>query len=257
MVRPKKYLGQHFLKDKKIASEIVNSLKADDVSQVLEIGAGTGVLTEFLLMKDFQTYVIEVDKESVDYLERNFIQLQDNIICEDFLKFNLRKYFQNQVAVIGNFPYNISSQILFRVLEFKDIIPEVVGMFQKEVAKRIASGPGSKAYGILSVLMQAYYDIDYLFTVDENVFNPPPKVKSGVLSFKRKDKLLLDCNEKLFKQIVKAGFNQRRKTLRNSLKQLTGKTDTSDTIYNQRPEQLNVKEFVYLTNLVEKELKLI
>ena len=257
MVRPKKYLGQHFLKDKKIASEIVNSLKADDVSQVLEIGAGTGVLTEFLLMKDFQTYVIEVDKESVDYLERNFIQLQDNIICEDFLKFDLRKYFQNQVAVIGNFPYNISSQILFRVLEFKDIIPEVVGMFQKEVAKRIASGPGSKAYGILSVLMQAYYDIDYLFTVDENVFNPPPKVKSGVLSFKRKDKLLLDCNEKLFKQIVKAGFNQRRKTLRNSLKQLTGKTDTSDTIYNQRPEQLNVKEFVYLTNLVEKELKLI
>ena len=257
MVKPKKYLGQHFLKDKKIASEIVNSLKAEDVSQVLEIGAGTGVLTEFLLMKDFQTYVIEVDKESVDYLERNFIQLQDNIICEDFLKFDLRKYFQNQVAVIGNFPYNISSQILFRVLEFKDIIPEVVGMFQKEVAKRIASGPGSKAYGILSVLMQAYYDIDYLFTVDENVFNPPPKVKSGVLSFKRKDKLLLDCNEKLFKQIVKAGFNQRRKTLRNSLKQLTGKTDTSDTIYNQRPEQLNVKEFVYLTNLVEKELKLI
>ncbi len=252
MVRPKKYLGQHFLKDKKIASEIVNSLKAEDVSQVLEIGAGTGVLTEFLLMKDFQTYVIEVDKESVDYLERNFIQLQDNIICEDFLKFDLRKYFQNQVAVIGNFPYNISSQILFRVLEFKDIIPEVVGMFQKEVAKRIASGPGSKAYGILSVLMQAYYDIDYLFTVDENVFNPPPKVKSGVLSFKRKDKLLLDCNEKLFKQIVKAGFNQRRKTLRNSLKQIIGKTDTSDTIFNQRPEQLSVNEFVYLTNLLEK-----
>lgn len=255
MVRPKKYLGQHFLTDKKIASEIVNSLKAEDVSQVLEIGAGTGVLTEFLLMKNFQTYVIEVDKESVDYLERNFIQLQDNIIYEDFLKFDLRKYFQNQVAVIGNFPYNISSQILFRVLEFKDIIPEVVGMFQKEVATRIASGPGSKAYGILSVLMQAYYDIDYLFTVDENVFNPPPKVKSGVLSFKRKDKILLDCNEKLFKQIVKTGFNQRRKTLRNSLKQLTGRTDTSDTIYNQRPEQLNVREFVYLTNLLEKGLK--
>ncbi len=255
MVRPKKYLGQHFLKDKKIASDIVDALKAEGVSQVLEIGAGTGVLTEFLLKKDFQTYVIELDNESVNYLERNFIQLQDKIIFEDFLKFDLRKYFKSQVAVIGNFPYNISSQILFRVLEFKDIIPELVGMFQKEVAKRIASGPGSKVYGILSVLMQAYYDIDYLFTVDESVFNPPPKVKSGVLRLKRKDKTVLDCNEKLFKQIVKAGFNQRRKTLRNSLKQITGKTDTSDTIFNQRPEQLSVDEFVYLTNLLEIGLK--
>jgi len=252
MVRPKKYLGQHFLKDKKIASNIVDSLKGDDVSKVLEIGAGTGVLTEFLLKKRFITYVIEIDRESVIFLKRNYIQLQDKILEEDFLKFDLKSYFNEEIAIIGNFPYNISSQILFRVLEFKEMIPEVVGMFQKEVAERIASKPGSKVYGILSVLMQAYYDIEYLFTVDENVFIPPPKVKSGVIRLKRKENFSLDCNEKFFKQIIKAGFNQRRKTLRNSLKQITGIIDTSDLIFNQRPEQLNVSEFVYLTNFIDK-----
>ena len=252
MVRAKKHLGQHFLTDKKIASNIVDSLEAKEVSNVLEIGAGMGVLTEFLLKKTFQTYVIEIDRESVDYLSRHFIQLQDKILEEDFLKFNLKSYFNEQVAIIGNFPYNISSQILFRVLDFKELIPEVVGMFQKEVAERIASKPGSKVYGILSVLMQAYYDIEYLFTVDETVFNPPPKVKSGVLRLKRKENIILDCDEKRFKQIIKAGFNQRRKTLRNSLKQLTGEMDTSDLIFNQRPEQLSVNEFIFLTNLIEK-----
>ena len=252
MVRAKKHLGQHFLTDKKIASNIVDSLEAKDVSTVLEIGAGMGVLTEFLLKKSFQTYVVEIDRESVDYLSRHFIQLQDKILEEDFLKFNLKAYFNEQVAVIGNFPYNISSQILFRVLDFKELIPEVVGMFQKEVAERIASKPGSKVYGILSVLMQAYYDIEYLFTVDETVFNPPPKVKSGVIRLKRKENIILDCDEKKFKQIIKAGFNQRRKTLRNSLKQLTGEMDTSDLIFNLRPEQLSVKEFIFLTNLIVK-----
>ena len=255
MVRAKKHLGQHFLTDKKIASNIVDSLEAKEVSTVLEIGAGMGVLTEFLLKKSFQTYVVEIDRESVDYLSRHFIQLQDKILQEDFLKFNLKAYFNEQVAIIGNFPYNISSQILFRVLDFKELIPEVVGMFQKEVAERIASKPGSKVYGILSVLMQAYYDIEYLFTVDENVFNPPPKVKSGVLRLKRKENIVLDCDEKRFKQIIKAGFNQRRKTLRNSLKQLTGEMDTSDIIFNQRPEQLSVNEFIFLTNLIVKNTK--
>ncbi len=255
MVRAKKHLGQHFLTDKKIASNIVDSLEAKEVSTVLEIGAGMGVLTEFLLKKSFQTYVVEIDRESVDYLSRHFIQLQDKILQEDFLKFNLKAYFNEQVAIIGNFPYNISSQILFRVLDFKELIPEVVGMFQKEVAERIASKPGSKVYGILSVLMQAYYDIEYLFTVDETVFNPPPKVKSGVLRLKRKENIVLDCDEKRFKQIIKAGFNQRRKTLRNSLKQLTGEMDTSDLIFNQRPEQLSVNEFIFLTNLIDKNTK--
>ncbi len=251
MVKPKKHLGQHFLTDLKIAHRIVNSLQAENIKDVLEIGAGMGVLTEFLLKKDFNTYVVELDTESVNYLERHFLQLQDKIISANFLKFNLRDYFNEQVAIIGNFPYNISSQILFRVLDFKDIIPEVVGMFQREVALRIASEPGTKVYGILSVLIQAFYNVEYLFTVDENVFNPPPKVKSGVLRLTRKEKITLDCNEKFFKQIVKAGFLHRRKTLRNSLKQFLKDKDTSDAIFQQRPEQLSVEEFVYLTNLVE------
>ncbi len=253
MVKPKKYLGQHFLNDKKIAFNIVDALEAKDVSTVLEIGAGTGVLTDFLLERKFDTYVIEIDRESVDYLNRNYIQLQDKILQEDFLNFDLRSYFNNQqIPIIGNFPYNISSQILFQVLNFKDIVPEVVGMFQKEVAKRIASPPGSKVYGILSVYIQAYYDVEYLFTVDEDVFIPPPKVKSGVLRLTRKDNISLDCNEKLFFRVVKTGFNQRRKTLRNSLQQVIEKQYATDDIFNKRPEQLGVEEFVYLTNLIEK-----
>jgi len=253
MVKPKKYLGQHFLNDKKIAYNIVDALVAENSFATLEIGAGMGVLTEFLLERKNDTYVIEIDKESVDYLERNFIQLQDKIIEHDFLKFDLASYFnKQQIAIIGNFPYNISSQILFQVLNFKEYVPEVVGMFQKEVAMRIASPPGNKTYGILSVYLQAYYDIEYLFTVDEDVFIPPPKVKSGVLRFKRKENIVLDCNEKLFFRIVKAGFNQRRKTLRNSLQQIVKKEFATDDIFNKRPEQLGVEEFVYLTNLIDK-----
>jgi len=255
MVKPKKHLGQHFLNDKKIANRIVDALKAENTFATLEIGAGMGVLTEFLLERKNNTYVIEIDKESVDYLERNFIQLQDKIIEHDFLKFDLASYFnKQQIAIIGNFPYNISSQILFQVLNFKEYIPEVVGMFQKEVAMRIASPPGNKTYGILSVFIQAFYDVEYLFTVNENVFTPPPKVKSGVLRLKRKDKLILDCNEKLFFRIVKTSFNQRRKTLRNSLQQIIKKEFANDDIFNKRPEQLSVEEFIYLTNLAEKFL---
>jgi len=255
MVKPKKYLGQHFLNDKKIALNIVDALKANNVSKVLEIGAGMGVLTEFLLERKFDTYVIEIDKESVNYLNRHFIQLQDKIIDADFLKFDLASYFNNdQIAIIGNFPYNISSQILFQVINFKHIVPEVVGMFQKEVAMRIASPPGNKTYGILSVFIQAYYNVEYLFTVSEDVFTPPPKVKSGVLRLVRKENITLNCNEKLFFRIVKAGFNQRRKTLRNSLQQIIKKEFATDDIFNKRPEQLCVDEFIYLTNLIEKHI---
>ncbi len=255
MVKPKKYLGQHFLNDKKIAFNIVDALRANNISQVLEIGAGMGVLTEFLLERKFDTYVIEIDKESVNYLNRHFIQLQDKIIDANFLKFDLASYFNNdQIAIIGNFPYNISSQILFQVINFKHIVPEVVGMFQKEVAMRIASPPGNKTYGILSVFIQAYYNVEYLFTVNEDVFTPPPKVKSGVLRLVRKENITLNCNEKLFFRIVKAGFNQRRKTLRNSLQQIMKKEFATDDIFNKRPEQLGVNEFVYLTNLIEKHI---
>lgn len=255
MVKPKKHLGQHFLNDKKIAFKIVDALKANNVKKILEIGAGMGVLTEFLLEKKHATYVIEIDKESINYLERHFIQLQDKIIDANFLKFDLSSYFNNeQIAIIGNFPYNISSQILFQVIKFKEFVPEVVGMFQKEVAMRIASPPGNKTYGILSVFIQAYYNVEYLFTVDETVFTPPPKVKSGVLRLTRKENIALDCNEKLFFRIVKAGFNQRRKTLRNSLQQIIKKEFATDDIFNQRPEQLSVEEFIYLTNLIEKNI---
>lgn len=255
MVKPKKHLGQHFLNDKKIAFNIVDALKAENTFAILEIGAGMGVLTEFLLERKDDIYVIEIDKESVNYLERNFIQLQDRIIEHDFLKFDLASYFNNeQVAIIGNFPYNISSQILFQIINYKEFVPEVVGMFQREVAMRIASAPGNKTYGILSVFIQAYYNVEYLFTVDENVFTPPPKIKSGVLRLQRKKNIVLNCNEKLFFRIVKAGFNQRRKTLRNSLQQIIKKEFATDEIFNKRPEQLGVNEFVYLTNLIEKHI---
>ncbi|WP_321287578.1 16S rRNA (adenine(1518)-N(6)/adenine(1519)-N(6))-dimethyltransferase RsmA [uncultured Sunxiuqinia sp.] len=254
-VRAKKNLGQHFLKDKNIAQNIVESLQAEDIKQVLEIGPGMGVLTQFLLQKKtYQTTVVEIDRESVDYLKVHFPELKDRIISRDFLKLNLAEYYQEPFAIIGNFPYNISSQIFFKVLEYRDLIPEVVGMLQKEVAERIARDPGSKVYGILSVFLQAFYDIEYLFTVDEHVFIPPPKVKSAVIRLKRNNRQQLDCDEKLFVQLVKAGFNQRRKTLRNSVKSFLRDEELKhDPIFSKRPEQLSVNDFERLTRLIQDQ----
>ena len=252
-VRAKKNLGQHFLKDKNIALKIVDSLQADNINRVLEIGPGMGVLTQFLLeKKSYETTVVEIDRESVAYLNTHLPQLGDRIIPKDFLKLNLADYFSEPFAIIGNFPYNISSQIFFKVLEYRDQIPEVVGMLQKEVAERISTGPGSKVYGILSVFLQAFYDIDYLFTVHEDVFSPPPRVKSAVIRLKRNERAHLDCDEKLFFQLVKAGFNQRRKTLRNSVKSFLRDDELKqDPIFSKRPEQLSVNEFERLTRLIQ------
>jgi len=253
-VRAKKHLGQHFLKDEEIAKKIADSLTEKNYENVLEIGPGMGVLTKYLLQKKFKTSVIEIDSESVEYLKANYLNLANNIISKDFLKINLSDYFQeNQVAIIGNFPYNISTQIVFKTLENKHQIPEFSGMFQKEVAQRIASKPGSKVYGILSVLAQAFYTVEYLFTVPPDVFNPPPKVDSGVIRLIRKENYTLPVNEKLFYKIVKLGFNQRRKTLRNSLKSfnLSDKLK-QDAIFAKRPEQLSVEQFIELTAKIEQ-----
>ncbi|MBC8112333.1 MAG: 16S rRNA (adenine(1518)-N(6)/adenine(1519)-N(6))-dimethyltransferase RsmA [Verrucomicrobia bacterium] len=251
-VKPKKHFGQHFLTDKTIAEAIVNLLSNHgNYKQVLEIGAGMGVLTDFLIQKtDFQTSLIDIDKEAIAYLKGNYPQLKKKIISGDFLALDLAELFSEKFAVIGNFPYNISSQILFKVLDYKDQIPEIVGMFQKEVAQRIASPPGNKDYGILSVLMQAFYTIEYCFTVEPYVFDPPPKVKSGVLRLKRNEVMHLNCDEKLFKLLVKQGFGNRRKTLRNALKALNLSEDFyKDALMDKRAEQLGVPEFVYLTQL--------
>ncbi len=255
-IRAKKALGQHFLTDLSIAERIADSLE-DSKLPVLEIGPGMGMLTQFLLSKGYDTRVIELDKESVAYLETNFPQLEGRIIDGDFLKMDIDDYMPKggQFALIGNYPYNISSQIFFKILEHKDQIPLCSGMLQREVAMRLASPPGKKDYGILSVLLQAWYDVEYLFTVDEHVFNPPPKVKSGVIRLKRNSRTSLGCSEDHFKRIVKTAFNQRRKTLRNSLKALFGKDyDYSDDIFRLRPEQLSVEQFIELT-LREAELK--
>ena len=255
VVRAKKNLGQHFLKDKDIAKRIVNSLQNKNRSKVLEIGPGMGVLTQFLLQdSSFETSVVEIDRESVEYLNQHFPELKDRIISADFLKMNLHTYFQEPFAIIGNFPYNISSQIFFKVLEYRNQIPEVVGMLQKEVAERLAAGPGSKTYGILSVFLQAYYDIEYLFTVDEDQFIPPPKVKGGVIRITRNQKKHLDCDEKLFKSIVKMAFNQRRKTMRNSLKtMITSDELKTNPIFDKRPEQLGVPEFEMVVRLIGEQ----
>jgi 16S rRNA (adenine1518-N6/adenine1519-N6)-dimethyltransferase len=250
-VKPKKHLGQHFLKDLSIARQIVDSLKADGLKTVVEVGPGTGVLTQYLLKRpEFTTHVIEVDNESIEYLNDHYPELEKRIHNEDFLRFQLEKLEEGQMAVIGNFPYNISSQIFFHILDYKDQVTEVVGMLQKEVAERIASPEGNKAYGILSVLLQAWYKIDYLFTVHENVFNPPPKVKSAVIRLTRNNVQDLGCDEVLFKKVIKMGFNQRRKTLRNSLRPMLEKCGTNHEILDKRPEQLSVAQFVELTNLV-------
>ncbi len=248
-VRAKKHLGQHFLKDEFIAEKIANTLTEKGYKNVLEIGPGMGVLTKYLLKKNLTTSVIEIDKESIEYLQVHYLNLSKRIINADFLKIDISKIFNGeQFAIIGNFPYNISTQIVFRTLENRDLIPEFSGMFQKEVAQRIAEKSGSKKYGILSVLTQAFYDVEYLFTVPPTVFNPPPKVESGVIRLIRKEDYSLPVDIPFFFKVVKTTFNQRRKTLRNSLKtfQLSDKL-REDVIFAQRPEQLSVHQFIELT----------
>jgi 16S rRNA (adenine1518-N6/adenine1519-N6)-dimethyltransferase len=254
-VKAKKHLGQHFLTDENIAKKIADSLTGNTYNDVLEIGPGMGVLTKYLLEKEFTTHVIEIDPESVDYLKAHYLNLAERIISKNFLKINLDDFFgEKQLAIIGNFPYNISSQIVFKAIENKHRVPEFSGMFQKEVAKRIAEGPGSKVYGIISVLTQAFYDVEYLFTVPPTVFNPPPKVDSGVIRLTRKENYTLPVDEKLFFRVVKTAFNQRRKMLRSSLKtfNLSDKL-REDTIFTQRPEQLSVQEFINLTQKIAND----
>jgi 16S rRNA (adenine1518-N6/adenine1519-N6)-dimethyltransferase len=254
-VKAKKHLGQHFLKDESIAQRIADTLSLEGYDYVLEIGPGMGVLTKYLLEKPTNTYVIEIDTESVDYLNGNYPKLHGHIISKDFLKYNINEVFEGKpFAIIGNFPYNISTQIVFRTLELRAQIPEFSGMFQKEVAERICEKKGSKTYGILSVLVQAFYDAEYLFTVSEEVFNPPPKVKSGVLRLRRKENFTLPCSEKLFFTVVKTGFQQRRKTLRNSLKSLNLSDNLrEDAIFDLRPEQLSTEQFIALTQKIEAD----
>jgi len=254
-VYPKKYLGQHFLKDKTVAQKISSSLTGEGCGSVLEIGPGMGILTEFLLRREFEDFrVIEIDNESVNYLKTNFPGLRD-IIQGDFLAFDINRHYNDKLAVIGNFPYNISSQILFRILDHREKVVEVVGMLQKEVAERICAVPGSKVYGILSVLIQAFYSAEYLFSVSNSMFFPPPKVQSGVIRLSRNKSVKLDCNEALFFRVVKACFNQRRKTLRNSVKSAFEIGSADYHFFHLRPEQLSVYQFVDLTNWIEKNLR--
>lgn len=257
-VTPKKFLGQHFLKDQNIAQRIADSLEATEPIKVLEIGPGMGVLTQYLLNNPLiDLNVVEIDRESVDYLQQNFKALDGRIISDDFLKISLDNIFDGaDFCVIGNYPYNISSQIFFKVLEYRDRIPICSGMIQKEVAERIASKPNQKSYGILSVLLQAFYDIEYLFTVHEHVFDPPPKVKSAVIRMKRNGVKELGCDEVLFVKVVKMAFNQRRKMLRNSLQGILGKDNPvfAEIVFTKRPEQLSVSDFIDLTNLVQKSI---
>ena len=257
LVKPKKFLGQHFLKDLEIAKAIADTVDAAPGLPILEVGPGMGVLTQFLIPKERKLKVVELDFESVDYLRKMYPQLEDDIIEDDFLKMHIDRLFEGQPFVLtGNYPYNISSQIFFKMLDNKDQIPCCTGMIQKEVAERLAAKPGNKTYGILSVLIQAWYNVEYLFTVHENVFNPPPKVKSAVIRMTRNQTTSLGCDEALFKRVVKTTFNQRRKTLRNSIKPIIGKESPilALEIMNKRPEQLSVEDFINITNQVEKTL---
>lgn len=252
-VRAKKHLGQHFLNDESIAKKIADTLTLQNYDRVLEIGPGMGVLTKYLLEKPVTTHVIEIDWDSVEYLKTHYLNLADRIIEKDFLKFDLATEMGREpLAITGNFPYNISTQIVFKAIELRDMIPEFTGMFQKEVAQRICEKPGTKAYGIMSVLTQAYYNAEYLFTVPPTVFNPPPKVDSGVLRLIRKEDYSLPCDDKVFFRVVKMAFNQRRKTLRNSLKQLLHDDIKGEELFNLRPEQLSVEQFVEITQKVEQ-----
>ena len=271
-VKPKKFLGQHFLKDLQIAQDIADTVDACPGLPILEVGPGMGVMTQFLVRKDRPLKVVEIDFESVAYLRENFPQLEDHIIEDDFLKMHLEHTFGGQPFVLtGNYPYNISSQIFFKMLDYKDLIPCCTGMIQKEVAERIAAEPGSKTYGILSVLIQAWYHVEYLFTVHEHVFNPPPKVKSAVIRMTRNATTDLGCDERLFKQVVKTTFNQRRKVLRNSIRPVLADADNKlrqqglaprehtafleTEIFGRRPEQLSVDDFVRLTRAMTEETR--
>lgn len=251
-VRAKKSLGQHFLTDLSIARRIVEALPVAQGRKVMEIGPGMGVLTDFLIeLPQIDLHAFEIDAESVAYLHDKYPALQGRIHLADFLAVPLDPYLDRPVDIIGNFPYNISSQIFFRVLDYRHRVQHVVGMLQKEVAERLASPPGSKEYGILSVFLQAYYTVEYLFTVSEHVFDPPPKVKSGVIRLTRNTLDALPCNERLFRQVVKTAFGQRRKTLRNSLKPILGTAQIDEALLSERPEQLSVEQFVYLTQCIE------
>jgi 16S rRNA (adenine1518-N6/adenine1519-N6)-dimethyltransferase len=253
LVRAKKHLGQHFLTDKNIAAKIVDSLRpGNKYQQVLEVGPGMGILSDFLLGKpEYEVSLIDIDTESYEYLQKKYPKLGSRLINADFLELDFAAVFQGPLGIIGNFPYNISSQILFKVLDNRQQVVEVVGMFQKEVAERCSAKPGSKEYGILSVFLQAYYKVEYLFTVKAGVFNPPPKVLSAVIRLTRNETAQLNCDEKLFWQVVKAGFNQRRKTLRNAVSALINKEKmTDDPLLDLRAERLSVEDFVKLTNQV-------
>lgn len=256
-VKPKKFLGQHFLTDLNVAHRIADTVDACPGIPVLEVGPGMGVLTQYIIPKEREFKVVEIDFDSVPYLHEHFPQLGDNIIEGDFLKMNLHDVFDGRPFVLtGNYPYNISSQIFFKMVENRDLIPCCTGMIQKEVAERMAAKPGTKSYGVLSVLIQAWYDVEYLFTVDENVFNPPPKVKSAVIRLTRNGKAELGCDEKLFRRIVKTVFTMRRKMMRNGMKQILGKDSPmlADPLFTNRPEQLSVQEYIDLTNKVSEHL---
>ena len=266
-VRPKKFLGQHFLTDLSIASRIADTVDACPDLPILEVGPGMGVMTQFLVRKTRQVKVVEIDFESVEYLRRTYPELEDSIIEDDFLKMHLDRIFGGSPFVLtGNYPYNISSQIFFKMLDYKELIPCCTGMIQKEVAERMAAKPGSKAYGILSVLIQAWYDVEYLFTVEPGVFNPPPKVRSAVIRLTRNKTTDLGCDEKLFRRLVKTTFNQRRKTLRNNIKPLLSQLEAesnakpdfsallADPFMQKRPEQLSVEDFIALTQSIQKNL---
>ncbi len=256
-VKPKKFLGQHFLTDLNVAHRIADTVDACPGIPVLEVGPGMGVLTQYIIPKEREFKVVEIDFDSVPYLHEHFPQLGDNIIEGDFLKMNLHDVFDGRPFVLtGNYPYNISSQIFFKMVENRDLIPCCTGMIQKEVAERMAAKPGTKSYGVLSVLIQAWYDVEYLFTVDENVFNPPPKVKSAVIRLTRNGKAELGCDEKLFRRIVKTVFTMRRKMMRNGMKQILGKDSPmlADPLFTNRPEQLSVQEYIDLTNKVCEHL---
>ena len=263
LVKPKKNLGQHFLTDLSIARRIADTVDACPEIPILEIGPGMGVLTQYLVEKPREVKAVEIDSESVAFLNEKFPKLRENILGEDFLLMDLNKVFGGkQFVLTGNYPYDISSQIFFKMLDNKDLIPCCTGMIQREVAQRIAAGPGSKTYGILSVLIQAWYNVEYLFTVDEDVFNPPPKVKSAVIRMTRNEVTDIGCDQVLFKRVVKTVFNQRRKMLRVSLRQIFNTVKPTDGFYEQgimtkRPEQLSIAQFVELTNMVEEQLKII
>ncbi len=257
-VRAKKHLGQHFLTDKRIAEKIVAGLAPSEQKKfVLEVGPGMGILTDFLVLNEnLHLKVVDIDTESIAYLENKYPTLTNDIISADFLKLPLDNVFENvsKISIIGNFPYNISSQILFHAIDYAEVVDEIVGMFQKEVAERVASAPGSKEYGILSVLVQAYYHVDYMFTVAPGVFNPPPKVKSGVIkAVRRTDDVFQGVDEKMFKSIVKMGFNQRRKTLRNALRSYLKSEIINDPVFDLRAERLSVDDFVQLTKLISNQ----